>query len=65
MAKVCAYVFERLLVEAHLCSLLEDPKNRKLCLLSRLLGVGKEALRRFDVRGYIILSFGLPKMKNS
>lgn len=58
--RVCAYVFERLLVEAHLCKRFEDPNKRKLCLLSRLRGVGNEELRRFEVRGYKILSFELP-----
>lgn len=48
------------LVDAHLCKRFDEPNKRRLCRRSRLRGVGNEALRRFDTRGYKILSFGLP-----
>lgn len=50
------YILKNYLVEAHRCKRLDDPKRRKLCRRSRLLGVGNDALRRFEVRGYKILS---------
>jgi hypothetical protein len=52
--------FVRLRVDWHLCNRFDEPNNRRLCRRSRLRGVGNEALRRFDERGYKILSFGLP-----
>lgn len=51
VAKVCAYVFERLRVDAQRCSRFEEPNKRRLCLLSRLRGVGNEALRLLAARG--------------
>jgi hypothetical protein len=49
------------LVLEHRCNRLDEPNIRRLCRRSRLLGVGNEALRRFDVLGYMILSLGFPK----
>lgn len=47
------------LVEMHRCNRFEDPKIRKLCLLSRLR-FGNEELRRFVLLAYMTLSLGLP-----
>jgi hypothetical protein len=50
------------LVLEHRCKRLDEPKIRRLCRRSRLRGVGNEALRRFDVLGYMILSLGFPEI---
>lgn len=47
-------------MEAQRCKRFDEPNSRKLCLRSRLRGVGNDELRRFEVLGYKILSLGLP-----
>lgn len=61
----CSADFERLLVDEHRWSRLEEPNKRRLWRRSRLLGVGNDALRRFEERGMMILSFGLPPQMTS
>lgn len=52
--------WHRNLVDAHRCKRFDDPNSLKLCRRSKLRGVGNDALRLFDARGYRTLSLGFP-----